>query len=106
VRLGTTDVPVGGCRGDLGCFRVLSFRDEPDGKRTAIGGDGWVLAVEFGDQPRAYSVLAYGQSNRPESPHHADQAAMFARGEMKRVAWSEKDVEAQTVRRYRPGEGR
>jgi hypothetical protein len=28
---------------------------------------------------------------------------MFARGEMKRVAFTEKDVEAQTIRRYRPG---
>ena len=28
---------------------------------------------------------------------------MFARGEMKRVAFSEKDVDAQTIRRYHPG---
>ena len=104
VRLGDVDVPVGGCGGALGCFRVLNFRTDPDGKRSVIGGDGWVLAVEFGaDVPRAYSVLAYGQSPDPESPYHDDQAAMFARGEMKRVAFTERDVEAATVRRYRPG---
>jgi hypothetical protein len=28
---------------------------------------------------------------------------MFARGEMKCVAFPERDIEAQTVRRYRPG---
>ena len=28
---------------------------------------------------------------------------MFARGEMKRVAFTAADVETQTVRRYRPG---
>jgi hypothetical protein len=28
---------------------------------------------------------------------------MFARGEMRRVAFAERDVEAQTIRRYRPG---
>jgi acyl-homoserine-lactone acylase len=106
VRLGTVDVPVGGCAGALGCFRVLNFRTDPDGKRSAIGGDGWVLAVEFGDQPRAYSVLAYGESPREDSPFHSDQAAMFARGEMKSVAWTEAEIERSTLRRYRPGEGR
>ncbi|MDB4880516.1 MAG: hypothetical protein JWL60_1962, partial [Gemmatimonadetes bacterium] len=103
VRLGNVDEPVGGCSGALGCFRVLNFRTDPDGKRSVIGGDGWVLAVEFGDQPRAYSVLAYGQSPREDSPFHSDQAAMFARGEMKRVLWLDKDIEAGTIRRYRPG---
>jgi acyl-homoserine-lactone acylase len=103
VRRGKVDVPVGGCSGVLGCFRVLNFRTDPDGKRSVAGGDGWVLAVEFTDVPRAYSVLAYGQSARPESPFHDDQAAMFARGEMKRVAFTERDIEAQTIRRYRPG---
>jgi acyl-homoserine-lactone acylase len=104
VRLGTVDVPVGGCSGALGCFRVLNFRTDPDGRRSVIGGDGWVLAVEFGDQPRAYSVLAYGQSPREDSPYHSDQAAMFARGEMKPVAWMDADIARETVRRYRPGE--
>ena len=104
VRIGTVDVPVGGCSGALGCFRVLNFRTDPDGKRSAVGGDGWVLAIEFGDVPRAYSVLAYGESAREDSPHHSDQAEMFARGEMKRVAFTERDIEAQTIRRYRPGE--
>jgi acyl-homoserine-lactone acylase len=106
VRHGRVDAPVGGCSGMLGCFRVLAFREEADGTRTVTGGDGWVLAVEFGAQPRAYSVLAYGESSRPGSPHLDDQAAMFARGEMKRVVFTRADVERATVRRYRPGAAR
>jgi acyl-homoserine-lactone acylase len=104
VRMGAVDVPVGGCGGALGCFRVLNFRTDDDGRRSVIGGDGWVLAVEFGDIPRAYSVLAYGQSPDPASPYHSDQAELFARGEMKRVAFTASDVDAQAVRRYRPGQ--
>ena len=103
VRVGSVDVPVGGCNGDLGCFRVLWFRNEPDGKRAAQGGDGWILAVEFTDTPHAYSILAYGESDRADSPFHDDQAAMFARGELKKVDLTPRDVEAHTVRRYRPG---
>jgi acyl-homoserine-lactone acylase len=104
VRRGSVDVPVGGCASDLGCFRVITYRDDTDGKRVAIGSDGWILAVEFGDEPRAYSVLAYGESPKETSPYHSDQAEMFARGQLKPVAWSDRDIEAQTVKRYRPGE--
>ncbi len=103
VRVGNVDVPVGGCDGALGCFRVLWFKDDPDGKRSVAGGDGWILGVEFGDQPHAVSVLAYGETRREDSPFHSDQAAMFARGEVKPVLWLEKDIEANTIRKYHPG---
>ena len=103
VRRGAVDVAVGGCAGALGCYRVLNFRSEEDGRRRAVGGEAWTLAVEFTSPPRAYSVLAYGQSARADSPHHDDQAAMFARGEFKRVAYTREDVEGQIERRYRPG---
>jgi acyl-homoserine-lactone acylase len=101
---GDVDEPVAGCEGVFGCFRTLSFGVTEDGRFAARSGDGWVLAVEFGDVPRAYSVLAYGQSPLEDSPHHADQAAMFARGELKRVAWTDADIERTAIRRYRPGE--
>jgi acyl-homoserine-lactone acylase len=103
VRRGTVDVPVGGCAGALGCFRVLTFQPLPDGHRVVNGGDGWVLAVEFGDEPRAFSVLGYGQSTDPASPHHADQATLFAEGRLKPVFWSEAEIRAATIHRYRPG---
>ncbi len=106
IRRGKVDEPIGGCTGALGCFRVLGYaRDPQDGKFVANTGDGWVLAIEFGPSvPRAYSVLAYGESPRPESPWHDDQAAMFAQGRLKKVAFTSKDVDAQAVLRYRPGE--
>ena len=105
LRRGNVDVPIGGGSGQFGHFRVLTFAREPDGKYAANGGDGWVLAVEFGEEPRAYSVLAYGQSAKPQSPWHADQAAMFARGEVKPVRFSATDVDRHVVVRYRPGAG-
>jgi acyl-homoserine-lactone acylase len=104
VRRGAVDVPVGGCSGALGCFRVLTLNTAPDGRRVAGGGDGWVLAVEFSPEPRAYSVLAYGQSPDPASPWHANQAALFAENRMKAVAWTESDIAGATAVRYRPGE--
>lgn len=98
------DLPVGGCPSALGCFRVVGFQEDEDGLYRAYRGDGWVLAVEFADPPRAWSVLAYGNSNRPASPHYWDQAEMFSRNEMKPVAFTEEAIAADLVRRYRPAE--
>jgi acyl-homoserine-lactone acylase len=102
-RIGAVDLPGGGCGGDLGCFRVITWRPDPDGKWYAVGGDGWVIGVEFGDTPKSYSVLAYGQSSRPDSPHSTDQLELFATGQYKRVAFTPAEIERSVVRRYRPG---
>lgn len=99
LRQGEVDLPASGCPGNLGCFRVLWFEDTPDGKRRIRGGDGWQLVVEFSDPPKAYSVLAYGQSNNPKSEYHSSQAALFAGSGMKPVAFKESDIEAYTIKR-------
>jgi len=103
-RIGEVDVPVGGCTGLLGCFRVLWYTEDDDGKLRVRGGDGWVFAVAFGEgAPRAYTVLAYGQSAKEGSPHHADQLRMFADNRMKPVAFTEEAIREGTIREYRPG---
>lgn len=104
LRIGEVDLPVGGGPGGLGCFRVLWFTDDKDGKRKIRGGDGWQLAVEFSDPPKAYSILAYGQSNKEDSPHHTDQAELFANNKMKRVFFTEADIKKEAIKVYRPGE--
>ena len=104
LRLGDLDLPVGGGPGGLGCFRVLWFTDAEDGMRKIRGGDGWQLAVQFSDPPRAYSILAYGQSNDPNSPHHTDQARLFAENKMKEVAYTDRDIKKKLLRSYHPGE--
>ncbi len=104
IRWGDVDVPASGCSAWYGCFRHLGFVTDDEEKRVAYSGDAYILAVEFGETPRAYTVLVFGQSSKPDSPHIDDQTAMFARGEMKPVAFTEEEIEAQLVRAYRPGQ--
>ncbi len=112
-----------GCPPTLGCFRALSFAPAGrgtaaddgtparEGAQTSVGyprlaanrGDAWVLIVQFGEIPRAYTVLSYGQTARGESPHYSDQAAIFASGQMKPIAWTTEEIERAAIRRYRPG---
>ncbi len=103
-RMGDQDYPVGGCEGYYGCFRVLTYAEDDDGRMRVRGGDGWVVAVEFTQPvPRAYSVLAYGLSSDPDHPYFANQLELFAGNEMKPVRMSEEDVRAHALRSYRPG---
>jgi len=104
LRHGDLDLPVGGEPSGLGCFRVLGFGEGDDGKQQIRRGDGWVLAVEFSNPPSAYSILAYGQSAKEGSPHHSDQAKLFANNQMKKVAFTEKEIRKSMIREYRPGE--
>ena len=104
LRHGNLDLPVGGGPSGLGCFRVLGFSEEDDGKMKVRRGDGWVLAVEFSNPPKAYSILAYGQSAKVDSPHHTDQAELFANNKMKKVAFTEKEIKRSLIRQYSPGE--
>ena len=67
-------------------------------------GNSFVAAVEFGPRLRAKSILAGGQSGDPKSPHFADQAAMYARGEFKDVLYYKEDIEKQLERKYHPGQ--
>lgn len=103
VRTGEVDLPVGGCSGRLGCFRVLGFREDSDGKLVVRGGDSWIFAVEFGEIPKAYTVVGYSQSEVEGSPHFSDQAILYAGNQMKRVAFTEEEIEGELTRRYRPG---
>lgn len=104
--IGDKDVPVGGCSGMLGCFRVIWYTDheDDDKKRQVRGGDGWVSAVEFGDVPKAYTILAYGQSIKEDSPYYNNQLELFADNQMTRVRFTEEDIRNNIIREYRPGQ--
>ncbi|MCS0584835.1 penicillin acylase family protein [Massilia pinisoli] len=67
-------------------------------------GNSFVAAVEFGTRVRAKSILAGGESGDPASPHFADQAAMYSRGEFKDVLYYRADIEKHLERTYHPGD--
>jgi penicillin amidase/acyl-homoserine-lactone acylase len=102
LRRARTDLPLGGGADTL---NAVHTRDAPR-HRVGVAGDSYILLVEFGaDGVRSSSRHQYGNVNRPESAHYADQAEAFARRELKPNAFTLEAVRAAAVRSYHPGEG-
>ncbi|HUU84996.1 MAG TPA: penicillin acylase family protein, partial [Phycisphaerae bacterium] len=98
-------LPVPGVDSSTGVFFAYrSKQPEGEKRRYGITGRGYAATIEFGDTPRARSILPYGQSDDPASAHWFDQAPLYVAGKMKSVHFTREDVEAHAVRSYRPGE--
>lgn len=101
-RLGDVDLPSPGCSNLAGCFRILEYRDADDGLLEVQRGDGWVFAVEFTEPLDARTILAYGQTDDPDSPHHTDQLELFLNGVFKPALLDWAAIESAAIRRYHP----
>lgn len=85
-------------------FNVGARRSGEQGRRYGTSGSSFVSAMEFGDRVRAYSIVPYGASRNPDSPHYEDQAPLFASGEMKPAWFRQDEIEGNLEVAYRPGE--
>ena len=72
-------------------------------KRYGASGNRFVAVVEFGETPRAKSLLAGGQSGDPRSPQCFDQARLYTEGRFKDVAYYREGVLARAQSIYQPG---
>ncbi len=88
--------------GSLAAFGAATF----NGTKKLYGtrGNSFVAVVEFGPRVRAKAVVAGGQSGDPASPHFADQAERYARGEFRDVYYYPEDLASHTERTYKPGQ--
>lgn len=98
-------IPVGLAPGNWGALAVFAARVPQTTKRIYGNfGNSFVAAVEFGENVKAKSILAGGQSGDPASPHFFDQAQRYADAQFKDVAFYKVDVERRAKRKYKPGE--
>ena len=103
LRQGKVDLPLDGGPEVL---RAASLWDEaPDGRLAVKHGDSFVMFMAWDRQGRvrSRSIQPFGAATtRPDSPHYADQAALFARHQTKPVWFSAAELRGHVERVYRP----
>ena len=98
-------VPVPGAPTFTGTIFTFGVRAAPGAKRSyGTAGDTYVAVVEFARKPVARSLLVFGESANPDSPHFFDQAVLYSSQEFK-PAWFElREIRQHAERVYRPGQ--
>ena len=99
-------LPIAGAPGPLGVvFNFYTLPQAGQKRRYGVAGHSYVAAVELAAQPKAKTILQFGESGDPGSPHWFDQAALYAKKQFKPSWYTEADVQSHSERRYHPGAG-
>jgi acyl-homoserine-lactone acylase len=98
-------IPVKGAPSSMGALFAFGV-SQPRGSKRGYGtfGNTYVATIEFGKKVRAKSIMYFGQSADPTSPHYFDQAPLYSQGKLKDVYFYKRDVLKHAQRTYHPGE--
>ncbi|HEV8070433.1 MAG TPA: penicillin acylase family protein [Planctomycetaceae bacterium] len=102
-------LPVAGVQGPVGAVFTIYYTPplpivRPMMKRYAVVGSSYMASIEFGDHIKTKSLLQYGASGNPDSPHFFDQAKLLSERKLKEAWFYWDDVLAHAKQSYHPGE--
>jgi len=85
-----------------GSGESIFFSERPTAEnanpRPVQKGYGYAMAVRFGETPEAVSVLPFGASQDPGSPHYDDQFELFTNRRFKRTRFRHEEVQRAAQR--------
>ena len=82
---------------------AMSSKPYKEGKVRVVSGESYIELVRFTDNgPEIESVISYGSSDHPESPHYSDQMEMYAAFKTKKMTLDKDYIYANAKRIYHP----
>lgn len=97
---GTTQKPISGL---IDMIAATNTAPIEDGKVQAVSGDSYIMIVRYSDDAvEIETVLPFGESSDPESPHFTDQMDMYLNHERKKMTLDKATIYAEAVQVYHP----
>ena len=80
--------------------------DKDNGKYYVTNGDSFMMFVQYDENGVAEmeSIVPFGNSNRPDSPHYSDQMELFVNKKAKKLTFDKEEILKNATRIYHPQE--
>ncbi len=94
------EIPIGGL---VDMIAESSSSKYKDGMVKIVKGDSYIMLVKFGDElPEIETVLPYGISSHPKSPHFTDQMNLYATQKRKKMTLDKSEIYKNASNIYHP----
>lgn len=100
IRIRQGNVDLGSDGGGDTLRAATNWNVDPDGRLSVKHGDSFIMLIEWGrdGRVRSQSIQPYGAATtRPESPHYADQAALFVARRFKPVHFDRRELRGSRI---------
>ena len=97
---GNKELPVFGMNDVVTAMSAVPYKD---GKVKVVAGESYIELVKFTPEgPEIESVISYGSSDHPESPHYGDQMELYTQFKTKKMTFDKETIYANAERIYHP----
>ncbi|WKV11230.1 penicillin acylase family protein [Marivirga harenae] len=98
---GETEMPIEGLPDVIAPMYTNKFGDGL--KEKTYVGESYILLARFGEGlPKLESIMPYGASSKPESPHYTDQMEMFVNKDLKPMTLDKEEIYKNAAKIYHP----
>lgn len=97
---GTKELPIFGLPDVI---TAMAARPHKEGKVKVVSGESYIELVRFTPEgPEIESVISYGSSDHPDSPHYSDQMELYAQFKTKKMTLDKETVYKEAQHIYNP----
>jgi len=81
----------------------MATRPYKDGKVKVVSGESYIELVKFTKNgPEIESIISFGSSDNPESPHYGDQMELYSQFKTKKMTLNKDTIYATAKKIYHP----
>lgn len=97
---GSKEIPIFGLPDVI---TAMAARPYKEGKVKVVSGESYIELVKFTPKgPEIETVISYGSSDHPDSPHYGDQMELYAAFKTKKMTLNKEEVYATAKEIYNP----